>query len=173
MNFLAMRMIIIILYRLKEREMKRIAVIIFTVIFISTGCKKGTEKKGTDLRGQKKEAEVKVPEEVSKLWKTVSIQLTDKEKNKKTEYKIEIGKSLALGDSGLTLEVLYFLPDFKMNPGEITSASGELKNPAAQVIVKEAGKDPIKLWLFYNYPDVHAFVHPRYQLALVGFQKSE
>lgn len=153
--------------------MKKLAVIIFGVIFISTGCKKGAEKKETDSRAPKKEAEVKVPEEVVKQWKTVSIQLTDKEKNKKTEYKIEIGKSLALGDSGLTVEVLYFLPDFKMNPGEVTSASGELKNPAAQVIVRETGKDPIKLWLFYSYPDVHAFVHPRYQLALVGFQKSE
>lgn len=153
--------------------MKKLAVIIFAVIFISAGCKKGAEKKKTESQAPKKVAEVIVPEEVGKQWKTVRIQLTDKQKNKKTEYEIEIGKSLVFGDSGLTVGVLYFLPDFKMGPGEITSASGEPKNPAAQITVKESNNQPRKFWLFYNYPDVHAFVHPEYQLTLVGFGKVE
>jgi hypothetical protein len=151
--------------------MKRFVFIIFAVILMSAGCKKGTEKK-IESKTPKKEAEVIVPQEVQKEWKTVTIQLTDKQKNTKTAYEIEIGKSLALGDSGLTVEVLNFLPDFKMAPGEITSSSAEPKNPAAQVLIKEDGKEPIKVWLFYNYPDVHAFVHPNYQLALAGFNRA-
>ncbi len=149
--------------------MKRFAIIISVLVFISAGCKKGEKKEGS--QAPKRTAEVMVPREVKKQWKSVRIQLVDKEKNEKREYEIEIGKSLTLGDSGITVDVLYFLPDFKMGPGEITSASAEPKNPAAQVAVKEGDKETKKVWLFYNYPDVHAFQHPRYQLALTGFTR--
>ncbi len=151
--------------------MKRFAIIIFALIFMSGGCKKGKEEKKGESQSTKRTAEVVVPKEVSKQWKSVRIQLVDRNKNEKSEYEIEIGKSLALGDSGITVDVIYFLPDFKMGPGEITSASAEPKNPAAQVAVKEGNNEIKKLWLFYNYPDIHAFQHPRYQLALTGFTR--
>ncbi len=153
--------------------MRRIAFTIVVAISISTGCKKGGEEKGTETKISKKETKVVVPGEVKKQWKSVIILLINKENNKKTEYEIEIGKSMELGDSGLNVEVVYFLPDFKMEQDKITSASNELKNPAVHIIVNENGKNPVKLWLFYNYPDVHAFIHPKYQLTLIGFQKKE
>jgi len=152
--------------------MKKLLILFFMCWFVLSGCKKGEDKK-SGMPGTKKPAEVVIPKEVRKAWRSVKIQLTDREKNEKKVYEIEIGSEKKLDDTGLTIEVLHFAPDFKMAPGEITSASSEPKNPAAQVVVKEIGKEPVKIWLFFNYPDVHAFVHPRYQLAMVGFNRSE
>lgn len=152
--------------------MKKSILFLLITCLIVIGCKKGREEK-TGTPGMKKTTEIVIPRDVRKEWKAVKVQLTDKEKNEQKIFEIEIGKEMKLGDTGLSVEVLHFAPDFKMAPGEITSVSSEPKNPAAQVVIKEDGKEPLKVWLFYNYPDVHAFVHPRYQLALVGFVKAE
>lgn len=149
---------------------KILGVLILSILVTGLSCKK---EKSTGLppgHGEKKETKVVIPTEITKEWKSVKILLSDKQTNTKKTFDIEIGKKMDLSDSGLTLEVLNFVPDFKMSPGEITSASGEPKNPAVQVIVSE-GEKKQKLWLFYHYPDVHSFVHPRYQISLVGFDK--
>jgi len=155
--------------------MKRaIFILILSIIFSGLDCKKSNEKEKT--RGTaipRKEAEIVIPKDVRSQWKSVRIQLTDKEKGTKKIYEIGIGSEMNLDDTGLNLEVLHFAPDFKMGQGEITSASAEPKNPAVQIVVKEVDKTPVKLWLFLNYPDVHSFVHPKYQLALVGFEKAK
>lgn len=171
-NFLAMDVFMNILNIKGDVEMKKLIIILMPIFIMTSSCKKKDEKK-VEAIGTKKTSEIVIPKEVKKAWKSLKIELRNKESNNKKVYEIEIGSRMKLDDTGLTVEVMNFAPDFKMSPGEITSASAEPKNPAAQVLIEEEGKQPIKVWLFYNYPDVHAFVHPKYQLALVGFIKSE
>jgi hypothetical protein len=56
-----------------------------------------------------------------------------------------------------------------MDGTTLTSQSNEPKNPAAQVLIMEGGKEVFKGWLFMLYPTTHAFQHPRYGFTVVGF----
>ncbi|HEY5974521.1 MAG TPA: DUF2155 domain-containing protein [Geobacteraceae bacterium] len=117
----------------------------------------------------KKETVVSVPPAVKKKWKAVKIGVTDKEKNREAVIPIDIGTSFEVPDTGLTIKVENFLPQFVMEGATITSQSTEAKNPAAQVRVTENGKEIFKGWLFTLYPNTHAFQHPRYSFALVDY----
>ena len=114
-------------------------------------------------------AVVVVPESVKGKWQAVSIAVLDKNAKNQKVYTIAIGGELKLPESNLTLKVENFLPHFVMEGTTLTSESNELKNPAAQLSIREGGREIFKGWLFKLYPTTHAFQHPQYGFTLVDY----
>jgi hypothetical protein len=139
------------------------------------GCKKKEEKPAIEempphgMMEQKAKPVVVIPDSEKGKWKAVKIAVTDKASAKSTEYDVEIGKTFPLPNSDLAITVENFLPDFTMDGNVRTSKSDEPKNPAAQVLITEKGKEVYKNWLFMVLQSPHAFQHPKYDIKLVGF----
>ncbi len=117
----------------------------------------------------KKTKRIVIPDTVQGKWKAVKIAVLDKETRKQVVYTVEIGDSFAVDDSTLRVKVNTFLPAFIMDGTTLTSASNATKNPAAQIVISEDGKELYRGWLFSLYPATHAFQHPRYSFTLVDF----
>jgi len=107
-----------------------------------------------------------VPDSVKGKWKAVVLMVEDKSQKQNKEYTVEIGKSLQIPNSKLTVEVVEFLPDMKIENSTFTSASNDPNNPAARVIVREEGKEIFKGWLFSLFPTIHPFQHSQYGVTL-------
>jgi hypothetical protein len=162
---------------------KVIAVLLISgLVFLFAGCKKKEEmptlppghpstEGGMPPTGTSEmprvDRKVIVPKEVSAKWKAVKITVEDKIAKTNKEYTIRIGGEQTVAPK-MSVKVLAFLPDFRMGAQDITSASAEPKNPAAQVSVTEGGKEIWKGWLYSLHPDVHPFKHDKIALALNG-----
>ena len=149
-----------------------IPVLLLPVVLI--GCDKKEEKKAGEpapVSGHmaKREAVVVVPDSVRGKWKAIKIAVTNKETNKETVYTVAIGSEIAIPNAGLSIRVENFLPHFMMEGTTLTSQSNEPKNPAAQIRIKEGGKEIFKGWLYSLYATTHAFQHPKYGFTLVDF----
>ncbi len=117
--------------------------------------------------------EMVVPPEVAKAWKSVTLEMTEKETRKQEQVEIAIGASAPLGKTGLTAKVEGFLPHFTMQGGVFTSLTGDLTNPAARVrITDPEGKELFYGFLFSLYPEAHPVEHPRYKVVLKDYRKS-
>ena len=112
-------------------------------------------------------ARVEVSDEILSAWKAIKVEVIDLVSAKATRYIVNIGGEEEIGDSGLKIKVLNFLPAFQMNVPIITSRSNKLENPAAQIEVYEDGEQIFRGWLFTLYPTTHAFTHPKYSITLV------
>lgn len=113
-------------------------------------------------------AEVTIDPEIADDWRAITVRLVDLADGTETLHEIPIGGEAALGDSGLTLRPLTFIPDFVMGDGGITSRSTEPVNPAARVIITEQGKPDYEGWLFAAMPEIHAFPHDAWGVVLVA-----
>ena len=82
-------------------------------------------------------------------------------------HELPIGEETVLGDTGLAVTALVFIPDFVMDDTGITSRSTEHNNPALRVRVTEAGEPYWEGWLFAALPDIHPFPHDSYEILLV------
>ncbi len=82
---------------------------------------------------------VEVPNEILSAWKAIRVEVIDLMSAKATRHIVDIGSEEEIGDSGLKIKALNFLPAFQMNVPIITSRSNELENPAAQIEVYEGG----------------------------------
>jgi hypothetical protein len=115
---------------------------------------------------------VSVPPDVAKTWKSVVLEMTDKDTKKTENITVKIGESAPLGKSGLTASVEAFLPDFSMLGEAFTSKSNDLNNPAARVKISDKdGKQLFYSWLFQLYPTTHPFDHPKYAVVLKDEKK--
>jgi hypothetical protein len=117
---------------------------------------------------------VLVSEEIASQWKAVVLELTDLDTSEQTEFTLNIGDTVPLGDSGLTVFVEAFLPDFTMMDDSFSSRSAEPNNPAARVkITDESGTELYYRFLFANQPTIHPFEHDRYGLILKDYIAAE
>jgi hypothetical protein len=107
-----------------------------------------------------------VPESVKGKWGAVRLVLQDKSTGAVTEYPVPLRSRFDVPDTGLSIEVGDFLPDFTIQDSVFTSVSDRPENPAVKVTVIEEGKAIFDAWLFSMYPSVHPFSHPRYGLSL-------
>jgi hypothetical protein len=107
-----------------------------------------------------------VPASVKGKWGAVRLVLQDKSTGAMTEYPVPLRSRFEVPNTGLTLEVGDFLPDFTIQDSVFTSLSDRPDNPAVKVTVIEEGKPIFDAWLFSMYPSVHPFSHPRYGLSL-------
>jgi len=104
---------------------------------------------------------------IADAWSAIRIRLVDSESGDEQEFVVEIGQILELGDSGLSLAVQGFVPDFVMDEGGITSRSADPNNPAARVLISEDGVVDYEGWLFAAMPGIHPYPHERYRVLLV------
>lgn len=110
--------------------------------------------------------QVVVPPDVKDAWKAVVLVIADKATGKTSETTVPIGSGYTIPGSAMKVEVVNFIPDFKMNGTEITSVSNEPNNPAAQVVVTDGGKQIFKGWLYAKYPAIHPFENDKYGVTL-------
>ena len=110
--------------------------------------------------------QVIVPPAVKSAWKAVKLVIVDKATGKTTQATVNIGSSYTIPGSKMEVNVLSFLPDFKMSGTEITSVSNEPNNPAAQVRISDNGKKIFKGWLYSKYPAIHPFENDKYGVTL-------
>ena len=89
------------------------------------------------------------------------------EKKSRKAFTIPLNSEFKVPDTDLTLKVGNFLPHFTMAADQITSASNNIENPAAQVEVFQGGKEIFHGWLFAKYPAVHPLTHEKYGVALL------
>jgi hypothetical protein len=148
----------------------KLLVLSLVAMSVTTGCNEKAERPaGPRPKLAKMASLVVVPDSVKGKWKAVRIAVADKNSKEQQVYTIAIGSEFKLPDSGLTLKVENFLPHFVMEGTTLTSASNELKNPAAQLSIKEGGWEIYRGWLFTLYPTTHAFRHPQYGFTLVDY----
>ena len=111
--------------------------------------------------------EVGVPPEIADAWSGVRVRLVDIESGDAQLVEVQLGETVSLGSSGLTLTAHTFIPDFVMDEGGITSRSADANNPAANVVITEEGAEDYEGWLFAAMPGIHPFPHEQYQVLLV------
>lgn len=133
------------------------------------GCSPQEEKPEQQVKVAKAPQRVIVPESVQGKWKAVKISVLDKETRKEVAYTVDIGAAFRVGGGQLQVKVENFLPAFVMDGTTMTSASNLTRNPAAQIVISEDGKELYRGWLFSLYPSAHAYQHPRYSFSLVDF----
>jgi hypothetical protein len=148
----------------------------------AAGCKKekeivldqGSASMGTNVPQMPQvPTTVVVPPEVAKQWKSVVLEVTDKDTRKVETFTFKIGETAPLGKTGLTVWVEAFLPSFSMQGESFTSTSNELNNPAARVkITDKDGKQLFYSWLFALYPTTHPVDHPKYAVVLKDYKKN-
>ncbi len=113
------------------------------------------------------EKTIVVPGDVKAAWKAVKIEVEFKEKKAKKQFTVPLNSEFKVPDSGLTLKVGAFLPQFKMEQDRITSGSNNPENPVVRIEVFEEGKEIFQGWLFSKFPAVHPFTHEKYALTLL------
>jgi hypothetical protein len=104
---------------------------------------------------------------IADAWAAIRVKLVDSESGNEQEFVVELGQVLELGDSGLSLAVQGFVPDFVMDEGGITSRSADPNNPAARVLISEEGSVDYEGWLFAAMPGIHPYPHDRYRVLLI------
>jgi len=129
--------------------------------------KSGHERAGSPLV-KNGHVPVSVPPDVQTKWKSVVIEVANKQTNEKKDYVVDIKQGFIIPDTKIQMDVLTFLPDFSMSPKGITSLSNEPRNPAAKVVIYEDGNKIFESWLFQKLPTVHPFEHKVYDIKLKG-----
>ena len=147
---------------------------------IGVGCKKKEAEvseappaQEAPIMVKKEEIVVMVPEGVKGKWKDIKVEAMNKQTNQKSTITVPMGGEVDIPGSKIKVKAENFLPEFKMEGASITSASNDPKNPAAQIVVTEDGKEVFKGWLFTLYPSTHPFEHPNYSLTLVGYDPAK
>jgi hypothetical protein len=112
-------------------------------------------------------AEITLDPEIADDWRAIRVRVVDLVSGADSVHDVVIGGESVLGDSGLTLRAVAFIPDFVMGEDGITSRSAEPQNTAARVVIMEDGKGDYEGWLFGAMPEIHAFPHERYGVVLV------
>ncbi len=162
------------------------ATVALTLALIVAGCGAGTDSTGPeaqpvpdgDAHGMSTgspmgsmmsdfNTEIKIEAGIAETWMGIKVQVVDSESGEAQIFDVSLGESVILGDSGLTLSADSFVPDFAMDESGITSRSAETHNPAARVVISEAGMADYQGWLFAAMPEIHPFPHDRYQVLLV------
>jgi len=67
---------------------------------------------------------------------------------------LQPGKPAHLDDSGATVELTEFVPDFVLDGNQISSRSDEPRNPAIQLSVTSPGGKPAEVWIFPKAPQM-------------------
>lgn len=142
-------------------------------IWLITACQEKKEQpppviRQTVAHQSTKEKTVVVPPEVASRWKAVKIAVIDKSLATENVYIVPIGGSSSIPSSSLVISIEAFLPTFVIEGSSMTSSSNELKNPGVRVRITDDGSLIYKGWLFSNFPNTHAFMHPKFSFTIVG-----
>ena len=141
---------------------------LIAISLLAVGCSK-TEEEPVAKPVKKSSSRVLIPDDVRGQWKAVRIKVLDKSNSREETYTIDLGYEFTIAKSDVKIRVDTFLPAFVMQGRIMTSASNDLRNPAAQIVVSEADQEIYKGWLFSRFPGTHTFQHERFSFSLVDF----
>ncbi|MBE0427197.1 MAG: DUF2155 domain-containing protein [Nitrospirae bacterium] len=116
--------------------------------------------------------QVIVPDSVKNTWNAARIVVEDKIAKTKQEYTVKFNSDFKIPNSNLKIHVGDFLPDFRMEGLNLTSASNNPNNPALAIRVYEGEKQIFPApgknwgWLFEKVPLIHPFEHQKYSIFL-------
>jgi hypothetical protein len=150
------------------QKLKVLATCFIAISLLFGGCSK-TEEEPAAKPVKKSSSRVLVPDDVRGQWKAVRIKVLDKSTSKEETYTIDLGYDFSIAKSDVKIRVETFLPTFVMQGRIMTSASNDLRNPAAEIIVSENNQEIYKGWLFSRFPGTHTFQHERFSFSLVDF----
>ena len=150
------------------RILKLLAIGVIALSLLVSGCSK-TEEEPAEKEVKQQSSRVLIPDEVRGNWHSVRIKVLDKSTSKEVTYNINLGYEFTVAKSDVKILVDNFLPAFVMQGRIMTSASNDLRNPAVQIVVYEAGQEIYKGWLFSRFPGTHSFQHERFSFSLVDF----
>ncbi len=111
-------------------------------------------------------AEISLDPVIADDWQAIRVRVVELSTMTESFHEIPIGGEAPLGETGLTLRAVAFIPDFVMSEGGITTRSAEPQNPAARVVIIEEGKGDYEGWLFGAMPEIHAYPHELYGVML-------
>ncbi len=101
----------------------------------------------------------------------VKIGVTPRGPGPSETYEVSTGGSFVIGESGDTVTVGRFIPDFTMNSaGKIISRSNQPNNPAVQLRIEPAVGDPYSAWIFARFPSFHKKPDQPYDFSLQAYQ---
>lgn len=110
--------------------------------------------------------ETVMPDDVKKAYTGVQIRVEKKAGGEPKMFDVPFNKPTPLGDTGLIIEIIAYMPNFFMDQTRISSIGTEPINPACKYTVKEDGKEDYSGWLFAKMPEVHPFPHDVYKISL-------
>ncbi len=110
---------------------------------------------------------IHIDDAIRNAWSGATIQVEEIATTEKREFDIDLGDTIALGETGLVLEAKVFIPDFTMDEGGISSSTAEPINPALQVVITDVSGEKYDGWLFAAMPEIHPYTHSRYSVILL------
>jgi hypothetical protein len=126
------------------------------VVLIAFGCSEKKDKpSASGTTTVTKTVGIKVPDVIKGKWKAVRIAVYDKSSMQETLYDINIGSTLSLPNSDVTIEVNNFFPHYVLKGIDQTSESNKMINPAVQLTVRQGATVIVKGWLYGNYPTLN------------------
>ncbi|MEW6571722.1 MAG: hypothetical protein AB1390_11235 [Nitrospirota bacterium] len=120
----------------------------------------------------KAKSRIVVPDSVKNKWSEARIVIEDKVAKTKKEFTVKLNSDFSVPNSNLRIHVGEFLPDFKMDGLNLTSASNTPNNPALAIKVYEGDRQIFPApgrnwgWLFAKVPSIHPFEHQKYGIFL-------
>jgi len=118
--------------------------------------------------GQGAARRVAIPPAVEGRWAAVRLRVAPKAAGAEPRtVVVALGQEAPIPGTGLTARAVAFLPALQIQGDLITSTSNEPENPAAQVTIREGGKEVFAGWFFARYPDMQGFDHPTVRITLV------
>lgn len=100
------------------------------------------------------------------LYKGVSIRLTDRKTGERRDTFIPFMTPTKLEGTPLTVIVTRFFPDFVRTENGYASRSNEPNNPGAKMRIT-GGAHEFDGWLFTNFPNIHPYDNPDYNLVMI------
>jgi hypothetical protein len=146
-------------------------IVLLCAVFIAA-CSQNSKKSGAaPVKPAAPSAQVSldapIPEEILARYKGVSLEILEIENGKKTAVDVLFGETVQVEGLPITITVIQFFPDFKMSDADgYYTASLEPNNVAARVSVT-SGEHDFSGWLFADYPGIHPFPDPKYDLVLL------
>ncbi len=111
-----------------------------------------------------------VDSSITALYKGITIRLTDRKTKQSKDIVIPFSTPTKLEGTPLTVTVTQFYPDFMMSETGYGTRTNEPNNPGAKVKI-EGGTPEFDGWLFVNFPDIHPYDNPDYNVVLINAVK--
>ncbi len=118
---------------------------------------------GPGMMMPKGKSQIIIPDSVKGKWSAAKIIFEDKTAKKRQEYTVKLNSDFSVPNSSLKISVGEFIPDFRMEGLNLSSASNQPNNPALSIRVFEGGKQIFPPpgrqwgWLFAKAPSIHRF----------------
>jgi hypothetical protein len=154
--------------------LKKVCVLSVAMLMIG-GCGQKKEQAGTGGGAAvSKPVGIKTPDVIKGKWKSVKLSVYDKRTMKESFYDIAIGSSITLPGSDISIEVNNFFPHYVLKGMDQTSESNELKNPAAEVTVRQGTTTIVHGWLYGKFPSMNDKLNnDKIAMGLVGAEANK